>query len=357
METRNDPVRGAPDSFPPPGPRHGTLTYRGVNYDVGTRIGGYLSRAHWDPLAVRNDMRAIRRQLHCDSVIIYGTDLERLFEGATIALETGLHVWLEPRLHDAEPAHTLEHLAETARAADGLRELHSDVYLILGSALSVHASGILSGDDIAERVATLEGERGQEELPVANARLNRLLNKALTIARSDFYGKITYAAGLWENVDWRGFDIIGLNYYRTGPQPANVSADLRPCQRRGLPVVITEFGCPSYRGAEEHSPDLDEAVDRSYPVPQLRTEHTRDEQVQADHITELLQLFRSERLAGAFVFEFLAPNHPHSADPRYDLDMVSYSLVRSLPEGTGRGAPRWEPKAAFNEVAQIYRDA
>ncbi|MDS1271422.1 hypothetical protein RIF23_14065 [Lipingzhangella sp. LS1_29] len=357
MERRNDPLHGAAHVLPLPGSTYPTLACRGVNYDVGTRIGSRLSRRAWDPAAVRQDMWVIRRRLHCDSIMIYGTDLDRLFEGATIALQAGLHVWLQPRFHDADPARTLEHLAQTARGADGLREEHSAVYLCLGSALSVHASGIVSGDDMAQRLARVQDPGSDTERSAANERLNRLLAKALSVARSDFYGKVTYAAGLWEDVDWRGFDIIGLNYYRPGAQPAGMGRDLESWQRQDLPVVITEFGCPSYAGAQEHAGEMEEsAVDRSRPTPQLRGEYTRDEQVQAEYVAQMLEQFRTTRLAGAFVFEFDAPSHPYSPDPRFDLDMVSHALVRT-PAAPARGGPRWEPKAAFEEVARIYADA
>jgi hypothetical protein len=53
------------------------------------------------------------------------------------------------------------------------------------------------------------------------------------------------------------------------------------------------------------------------------------------------------------VFESIEPYKPHSPNPRYDLDMSGYGIVKVLP-----GAPadplQWEPKAAFAEVARIY---
>jgi hypothetical protein len=52
-----------------------SLTHRGVNYDVGTNYdpGGTLTRPVWDLDLVRQEIRAIRDELHCTSLGIYGT--------------------------------------------------------------------------------------------------------------------------------------------------------------------------------------------------------------------------------------------------------------------------------------------
>jgi hypothetical protein len=71
--------------------------------------------------------------------------------------------------------------------------------------------------------------------------------------------------------------------------------------------------------------------------------------------SELPDIYREAGAAGAFVFEFAEPCKPHSADPRHDLDMSGYGIVKVL-SGPSADPVRWEPKAAFAEVARIYRD-
>lgn len=69
------------------------LTYRGVNYDVGTDYDpGSVSREELLEEQMRGEIRAVRDELHCDSIAIDGTDLDRLVASATIALEDGLRV-------------------------------------------------------------------------------------------------------------------------------------------------------------------------------------------------------------------------------------------------------------------------
>jgi len=43
--------------------------------------------------------------------------------------------------------------------------------------------------------------------------MNVFLDTTIKSIRSVFNGKITYASGTWEKVDWNIFDIISINHY------------------------------------------------------------------------------------------------------------------------------------------------
>jgi hypothetical protein len=47
---------------------------------------------------------------------------------------------------------------------------------------------------------------------------------------------------------------------------------------------------------------------------------------------------------------------PHRGNPREDLDMASFGVVKVLERGYGRTYPdmAWEPKAAFTTLASYY---
>ena len=60
--------------------------------------------------------------------------------------------------------------------------------------------------------------------------------------------------------------------------------------------------------------------------------YVRDEELQARELTDQLRVLDAAGVDGTFVFTFVSPTLPHNADPRYDLDMVSYSLVKSYAE-------------------------
>ena len=59
---------------------------------------------------------------------------------------------------------------------------------------------------------------------------------------------------------------------------------------------------------------------------------------------------------GIFVFTFVSPALTYSEDPMYDLDMASYSLVRSYVDNFGVTYPdmKCEPKESFRTVADYF---
>jgi hypothetical protein len=330
------------------------MRIRGVNYDVGTNYGadGASSRPGWQPAVMRRELRAIRDQLHANCVGLFGTDIGRLVDAAGAALDDGLQVWLQPRLVDAGPDETLAHLAEAARAAEELRRRDPAVVLNVGCELTIFSAGIIPGAGYAERGARLPTLRGWPLLPWFNRRLNAFLRRAAAVARAEFHGRLTYSAGLWERVDWAPFDIVGLDYYRVPQLRSRYAERLRRFHRHGKPVVVTEFGCAAFRGAAELGPTAHERIDHGQSPPVVTGPPVRDEQVQARELAALLDVYESSGVAGAFVFEFIEPYHPHTADPRHDLDMAGYGLVKVTPDGDS--GYRWEPKAAFHEIARRY---
>ncbi|GII94403.1 hypothetical protein [Sinosporangium siamense] len=329
------------------------LTHRGVCYDVGTNYntGGALSRTLWRPELMRREIRAIRDDLHANSVSVFGTDLDRLMQTAAAALENGLHVWVQPRLIDAGPLETLEHLARAAKAAELLRREHGAIDLNVGCELSIFSAGIMPGATYEQRTGKLASPLYWPLFPWFNRKLNRFLSRAAEVARSHFGGRLTYGAGLWERVDWRLFDVVGLDYYRLRYNRSGYVKKLRRFHRFGKPVVVVEFGCGAFEGTVDLGPSSHTIIDHSGPVPVIGGSHVRDEQVQARQIAELIGVYEREKIQGAYVFEFIEPWHPHSPDPRHDLDMAGYSIVKVTPHGD---AYTWEPKAAFHEIARLY---
>jgi hypothetical protein len=104
---------------------------------------------------MRTDVRAIRRDLHANSVKITGHGLDRLTATAVEAAELGLNVWLEPTLGDVPEAEILDHLAETGRLAERLRRQGAGVHLSVGCEFVLFVPGIVPGDTVLERIANL----------------------------------------------------------------------------------------------------------------------------------------------------------------------------------------------------------
>lgn len=327
------------------------LVYKGIAYDTGTNyLAGPLSRPVWSGKAITRDLTAIRDDLRANSVSFFGTDLARLKEGAEAASALGLAVWLQPRLMEASQKAVIEHLAETARIAEALRAAGAKITLNLGCELTLFTAGLLPGATMFERMQALI-----KLSPDGFRRLSATLNDHLDRSRAaiDFAGPITYAAGPWEDIDWRKFDLVGLDYYRDAENSASYVSGLRRFRRFGKPIVITEFGSCAFKGAENMGGNGWSIVDyESGSEPVLKKLYERSEQVQADVITSLLDLYQAEDITGAFVYQFIDVTAPHSPDPRRDLDMASYGIVKVTPEQTD-GA-QWTPKLAFRAIAEAY---
>jgi hypothetical protein len=323
------------------------LADRGINYRVDV---DYWYRD--DAEAIRQDLIAIRDQLSCTTVNLYGRDVPKLTAAARIALQLGLRVWLQPRLVDASPAQTLDHLAEAAAAAEQLRREAPEVVLNTGCEYSLYTTGIGPGRTARDNWFPLESSRWWALLPLVNRRLNVFLGQVAATARANFHGRITYASGFWEKVDWTGFDIVGVNYYRHEHNQDGFRAGLRRLHRDGKPVAILEFGCGSYVGAAEDGPRAHRIVDWSGDRPKVHPGFVRDESVQARYLAELLDIYLGEGVSSAFVFEFADRSRLHSRRPARDLDMAGYAITKV----TGGGGETWAPKAAFHELGRIYGD-
>jgi hypothetical protein len=189
-----------------------------------------------------------------------------------------------------------------------------------------------------------------------NRNLNRFLEKAIVELRRHFHGPITYASGAWETVDWELFDFVSVDWYRDAFNKKKFRSDLRKYFTFGKPVVITEFGCCTYEGAADKGAYGWDIVDWNHEPPQLKRIYIRSENVQAKYLAELLDVFIEELANGAFVFTFVMPKYTHSDDPRFDLDMASFALVKSYQNQKGStfvDVP-WEPKLSFYALADYY---
>jgi hypothetical protein len=136
---------------------------------------------------------------------------------------------------------------------------------------------------------------------------------------------------------------------------------VRALVAQGKPVAITEFGAATYRGAGDRGARGLEIVeyDRDTGAPvRLDGEYVRDEEGQARYLLELLEVFEAGGVDSAFVFTFALHGYPHRphGDPRPDLDLASYGIVKVLDDGHGEAYPdmAWEPKAAFRTLAGYY---
>jgi hypothetical protein len=330
------------------------LPVRGINYDTGVNYDGdALSRKFWHPKAVKRDMHVIAHELHCTAVTVLGTDIERLGQAAEYVLKEGMDAWIQPRLIEGTQEASLVHLGRAAELAEQLRRRYpGKVTLNVGCELSLFLKGILPGKNFQVRM------RGLMVywiiMPVFNRKLNKYLRKACDVARSRFKGPVTYSSGEWEGVDWEPFDYVGVDYYMETSNKLTYVSGLRGLHKHGKPVVITEFGCCSFKGADRKGGGGFMIVKWGNP-PTVKPGHERDEQVQADYIEKLAAIYKQEKVYAAFIYAFSEPRNVHTADPRTDLDMASYGVVKVMTPESKNAPEVWEPKAAFARIRDIYQ--
>ncbi|MFB4306784.1 hypothetical protein [Actinomadura sp. GTD37] len=336
---------------------------KGITYDTGFVRDGRNSRERFDPALAERELRIIRDDLHCNAVRVTGGDPDRLEMAATLAADLGLEVWFSPYPLELTTEEMLTLFADCAERAERLRRRGAEVVFVTGAELSLMNKGFLPGDSLDERVELLSRpERLRELVTEASGRVNAFLGDAVTLVRERFGGRITYAAVQLDFVDWTPFDIISMDLYRSADIADQFTEGVRALVAQGKPVAITEFGSSCFRGAGDVGARGLEIVeydeDTGAPV-RLNGEYTRDEAGQAAYLGELLDVFEAEGVDSAFVFIFALYDHPHrpGGDPRDDLDLASYGIVKVLENGHGTTYPDmpWEPKAAFNTLAAHYR--
>jgi len=309
---------------------------RGISYSIDG-VG--------DP---RRDLEVIRDELHCTTVLLYGKHIGRLAATARTARRLGLDVWLQPRLPDQSRRKVLEHLGMAASAAETVRAEHGRVTFVAGCEHSLFTNGLIPGPHTFVRLKLLRLLPRLQ--PRVTRKLDALLAEAAAISRRNFHGPLTYAAAFWERVDWSRFDLVGVNLYRFGGNAATYAEQVRALVGT-KPVVITEFGCCAYAGAEHAGPAGFLIVQWFRSTPRVSPGHVRDETVQATYLRELVHVYEQAGVHGAFAFTFAMPDFPHRPDdPAHDLDMAGFGVVKVAPEDPSR----WERKAAFHELARLY---
>jgi hypothetical protein len=297
---------------------------RGINYDTGFLPGDKLSRKTFTAEIVRGEMAVVAGELHCDAIRISGRQPDRLAIAAQEAKAAGLEVWLAPFPVDLGPADTLK-LFETCA-----QQTAADVF-VTGCELSAFGNGFIPGETFSDRLqsmATADMAWWMSLGPVIE-RLNSFLAEAAETVRKHFKGRITYASGPWEHVDWQPFDIVGVDAYRATYNAENFRSELRQHFTHGKPVAVTEYGTCAYKGAGDLGGMAWHVPDGAIP----------DEDEQVRYLDELLTIFEEEGVDTALWFTFAAYNRR---------DLGSYGIVEMLDE------TRWQKRKVFDAMAARY---
>src|SRR6266699_2215237 len=331
------------------------MKHKGINYDVGDVIEGFPMRPTFDAEVVHRELEIIKNDLHCNAVKICGLALDRLTTAAEDALKQGLEVWLAPRMFEKSEQETFDYIVECATAAETLRKTWPQVVFVLGCELTLFMQGIVEGNNLFERMGN---PTFWENIKAGmhNQPLNAFLAGANEAVRQVFRGEVTYSSAPLETVNWSLFDFVGVDMYREARIKDSYGALIKQYFVHNKPVIIGEFGCCTYKGAEDAGGRGWAIVDFKTMPLQLNGEYVRDESLQAHELTDVLSILDGVGVEGAFVFTFVSPTSPYNEDSKYDLDMASYSLVKSYADKHGTTYPDmpWEPKESFKAVADYF---
>jgi hypothetical protein len=333
------------------------VTKKGINYDTGFFPGNGVSRPQFDEGTVKRELEIIAADLGCSTVRVSGGDLSRMATAARHAVDAGLELWLSPMPAELDGDAVLDFLEAGAKVAEQLRRQGASVVFVAGCELSVFAHGFLPGSTAYDRMSVLMSPdpavwRSLEDVP---KRLNDFLSEAAIRVRRAFGGRVTYASAPWEPVDWTPFDLVSVDAYRDAGNAATYEQDLQARLAGGKPVAVTEFGCCTYRGAAGRGGMGWAVLDESSATPRVASDLVRDELEQVTYMNELFAILMRLPLEAAFWFTFAGYRLIHREDPRTDMDMASYGVVKMLDGRRGTRYPdmAWEPKQAFDKLRRI----
>jgi len=329
----------------------------GINYDTGFVLGEN-SRPDFDAAAVEREMHVIADDLHCNAVRVSGSDPARLEVAARAAVRAGLQVWVSPFATDLQAAAMVEIARDCAALAEQVRRDGGDVVLLVGCEISLFGAGLIPGATLPDRITALMS--GAVDPVAVGAVTQQCLAEMLQAVRPAFDGPVSYSSGIWEweSMDWAPFDLVGINAYRDEGNAGYYEHQLRRELRHGKPVMVTEFGCCTYRGAGERG-GLGWLVGDPTADPPLDGTLRRDESEQVDYFMRSVEAFDRAGIDGGFWFTFgQYSTRQRDDDPCRDTDLVSYGAVAMLTDDAVRD-PRypdmtWRPKLVFDTIARTY---
>lgn len=331
----------------------GALATCGVKYDLGAELArGERTRPAAHEVYYRDELTAIRDQLHCESVDLYGSDVDQLVAGLEIAADLGFDIHLQARLNFLPEAEMVERLTAVALGAERVRQEDIPIVLDVGCEYLLFADGLIEGNDFFEKMEAITS--GTLDWEAIMRQLATLLQTLADTARARFGGPITYSDTADMTFAWEPYDIIGIDHYLSSESRSTYVQTIDALAATGKPVWVKEFGSPPWRGASEAGGMAWDIIDYNVSPPEVVDGIVRDEEEQARAIIETLEYIDRSRAERAYLYEFITTGSTRSEDPRYDYDLTGYGIVTTWGEDHEQPyetTGHWEPKIAFDELA------
>jgi hypothetical protein len=341
------------------------IKVRGINYNAGIEYNPLFPVANKiDLTKLRKDLILIKK-LNCNAIRFYGSYIDKLILYSQEALEKGFEVWISPRLINGDKKQTVKFVGEASKKAEELRKKYKKVVFIVGNELLIDSKVAFNSEKLSERIDLLGTYLNfkftiKKEIPQLKpilSKIKKFIHKTDSSIKilvetlrketsKSFNGKITYASFPCEEIEWKDFDIVGVNLYKSQWNELNYVNELKKFSLFGKPVAITEFGTCAYTGASKKGGSAYEVID--YSTKNVKEGIIRDEKEQARYLKELLELYNQENIYATFIFDFKEEWKTHSKKPKKDLDLSSFGIMKVLENG------KVIPKKAFEVVRKIY---
>jgi len=250
----------------------GALATCGVKYDLGAELArAERTRPAAHEVYYRDELTAIRDQLHCESVDLYGSDVDQLVAGLEIAADLGFDIHLQARLNFLPEAEMVERLTAVALGAERVRREGVPIVLDVGCEYLLFADGLIEGDDFFEKMEAITS--GTLDWEAIMRQLATLLQTLADTARARFGGPITYSDTPDMTFAWEPFDIIGIDHYLSSEYRSTYVQTIDALAATGKPVWVKEFGSPPWRGASEAGGMAWDIIDYNVSPPRDRRRH------------------------------------------------------------------------------------
>lgn len=299
------------------------------------------------PEQMKEEFEIIRDKLYCNAVRLVGDSNEKILEAAKPALDLGLQVWVTNRLLDKTLDESQNTLVELSKSCEDLRKsFPNQIVLMVANEPSLDTR-IVWGREWTENHEELEkffkanplGTKLDLRQPVA------VLAKTV---KKYFSGPVTIASGPWEQIDWEGFDYVGVNLYLNRWNKGRYKEEIREYKKIAKPLAITEFGSCTFKGASDYGGGgwrYASTHDVEY-----------DEEEQSATIEKCVKDFREEGVFGYFLHCFVEPKPVEG-------EILEYKGIKfkNSAEGSfgvmnylGKREPL-RPKKAFDTFAELNR--
>ena len=340
------------------------MKIKGINYNAGIKYTPNQEITLFTKEIAKRDFSLIK-ELNCNAIRIYGSDLKNLFLFSEEALEQGFEVWISPRLIGGGKKETISFVKTASKKAEILRKKYKKVVFILGNELMLDSNYVFNQENIYDRNVVFKNYIDLKRVSKSNfykakstknsitkfvknieKRLNNLIISLAKVSKKNFHGKITYASLPIEEINWNLFDIISINYYKNKWNKNNYSDKIQELRKINPKIAITEFGVCSYKGASEQGGSSYNIV--NYKTKEVEKGIVRSEEEQSEYIKDLIKTYKKENVYASFIFDFKEEWKVYSKNPKKDLDMASFGIIGIKKDDS------FFKKKSFNVIKQLY---